>query len=89
MHSGALLLVEPSPSQIGDRAAAPTIQKEDSGYLVCHIVVDRNDVDAGGTEGFEHVLAFVFEYSEVAIDHGVHIVAGRGARGLVGETRGL
>src|SRR5262245_61486028 len=51
-------------------ALRPVVQKHDARLLMCHVVVDRDDVDVRTAQRLENILKLVLEHREVAIDDG-------------------
>src|SRR3989442_10386665 len=58
------------------------MQKDVARFLVGHVLVDCHDVDALATHGLQDRLQFVFMHGEVAINHRMLIVAGKGRPGI-------
>src|SRR5215813_10755647 len=55
--------------EIGRRSDTPVMQKDNPGRFRLYVVVDRNDIDTGAAQCFQHRLKLLLQHYKIAINN--------------------
>ena len=63
-------------------AQSPVVQEQNARFFPRHVLVDRDDVDALLTHGFQHRLKLALGHREIAVDNSFIVSAGERGPGI-------